>query len=155
MNKISIKSRLTSVFYDPITFICDVLRRFSNSKSEGVRRLKLAGIIAATLTIIGITIATMGPFGALCAFIVFSVVIWIYMGFKRSNSHKQKQGKGTSPKYSSAERDATEFTEVKSSAPQRKTIITCPNCTGQLRVLAGKYIDVTCSHCSTIFRTHT
>ncbi len=39
--------------------------------------------------------------------------------------------------------------------PESKVVMSCPNCNGKLRVISGKYLDVTCPHCQSEFRTHT
>jgi len=38
---------------------------------------------------------------------------------------------------------------------ENKVVMSCPNCSGKLRVTSGKYLDVTCPHCQSEFRTHT
>lgn len=39
--------------------------------------------------------------------------------------------------------------------PVPKTVISCPQCAGRLRVAASKHLDVTCPHCQAEFRTQT
>jgi Zn finger protein HypA/HybF involved in hydrogenase expression len=36
-----------------------------------------------------------------------------------------------------------------------KRVLACPECKKRLRVDSGKHLDITCPHCSTVFRAHT
>lgn len=47
------------------------------------------------------------------------------------------------------------FEPVDQVVPERKTVISCPQCTGRLRVAASKHLDITCPHCRAVFRTQT
>jgi hypothetical protein len=130
------------------------IKALLTAKSEGARRTRLVLGGAAALGIAAMLFALGGPVVFAVELVILGAIIWVFKGFKKgSTSPKQKP---PHPSQSNeAEEDATEFTEVKDTAPQRKTVISCPNCDGRLRVLAGKYIDVTCPHCKTVFRTHT
>ncbi len=138
-----------------IGVVADQIWKLIRSRSEGARRFKLVSGIALALMVVSAMVAGMGPLGALGTSIVMAAMVWVFKGFKKTESAIPTPGTTATPRRNDAEEDATEFTEVKDTAPQRKTVITCPNCDGRLRVLAGKYIDVTCPHCKTVFRTHT
>ena len=138
-----------------IGFVANMVWKLIRSQSEGARRFKLVSGVAIVLMVVSAMVAGMGPLGALGTCIVIAAIVWVFKGFKKTDSAIPTPGATAPPRRSGAEEEATEFTEVKDTAPQRKTVITCPNCDGRLRVLAGKYIDVTCPHCKTVFRTHT
>ncbi len=125
------------------------------AKGEGARRVRFVIGSAAALGIAALLFALGGPVVFAAELFTLGAIIWIYKGYKNKDSTGPKRGAAQPPGSEDLEEDATEFTEVKDAAPQRKTVITCPNCGGRLRVLAGKYIDVTCPHCKTVFRTHT
>lgn len=125
------------------------------AKGEGARRARLVIGGAIALGVAALLFALGGPIVFAVELVTLGAIIWIYKGYKNKGSTSPKQGVSQPHRGKDIEEDATEFTEVKDAAPQRKTVITCPNCAGRLRVLAGKYIDVTCPHCKTVFRTHT
>lgn len=155
MDDTVIRGLLVGAVLGLLGFIADMVWKLIRSRSEGARRFKIVGSIALVLLIGSVMIAAMGPAGAVGTCVVIAAIVWVFKGFKKNEPAIPKQGAGAPPSSAQAEEDATEFTEVKDTAPQRKTVITCPNCAGRLRVLAGKYIDVTCPHCKTVFRTHT
>lgn len=124
------------------------------AKGEGARRLRFVIGGAAALGVAAILFALGGPVIFAIELATLGAFFWIFKGFKKGST-SSNSGQSHFAQSSATEEDATEFTEVKDAAPQRKVVITCPNCTGRLRVLAGKYIDVTCPHCKTVFRTHT
>jgi len=125
------------------------------SKSEGARRFKIVGGIALLLLVGSMLVAMMGVAWATAVGIAIAAITWVVKGFKSSNTSAHSGGSPKSNAAYSREPDATEFVEVKDAVAERKTVITCPNCGGKSRVVAGKYIDVTCPHCKTVFRTHT
>jgi mannitol-specific phosphotransferase system IIBC component len=126
------------------------------SPSEGARRFKIVGGITLLLLVGSMLVAMMGVVWAIAVGIAIAAITWVVKGFKSSNSSKDSDyNKPQAKAASSTEADATEFKEVKDAVQERKTVITCPNCGGKSRVVAGKYIDVTCPHCKTLFRTHT
>lgn len=155
MDEALVRGLIVGLVFAVIGVIADQVWKLVRSQSEGARRFKWVSSIAIVLMVGSAMVAGMGPLGALGACIVISAIVWVFKGFKKTESAIPKPGATAPPRRSGAEEDATEFTEVKDMAPQRKTVITCPNCDGRLRVLAGKYIDVTCPHCKTVFRTHT
>ena len=155
MDEALIRGLLVGAAFGLLGFIADMVWKLIRSRSEGARRFKLVSSVAIVLMVGSAMVAGMGPLGALGACIVIAAIFWGFKGFKKNESAIPTLGSTSPPRRSGAEEDATEFTEVKDTAPQRKTVIACPNCDGRLRVLAGKYIDVTCPHCKTVFRTHT
>ena len=50
---------------------------------------------------------------------------------------------------------AGKFKSVDQVVPMTKIVISCPQCSGRLRVEASKHLDITCPHCRTEFRTQT
>lgn len=124
------------------------------AKGEAARRARIVIGGAIALGVAAMLFALSGPIIFAVELVTLGAIIWVFKGFKKGSS-SAKRSATRPPQSNAAEEDATEFTEVKDTAPQRKTVITCPNCDGRLRVLAGKYIDVTCPHCKTVFRTHT
>ncbi len=155
MDEALIRGLLVGAALGLLGFIADMVWKLVRSRSEGARRFKLVSGIALVLMVVSAMVAGMGPLGALGTCIVIAAIVWVFKGFKNTESAIPPASATATPRRNGAEEDATEFTEVKDTAPQRKTVITCPNCEGRLRVLAGKYIDVTCPHCKTVFRTHT
>lgn len=130
------------------------IKALLTAKSEGARRTRLVLGGAAALGIAAMLFTLGGPVIFAVELVTLGAIFWIFKGFKKGSISPDSSP--TRPAQSNAtEEEATEFTEVKDTAPQRKTVITCPNCDGRLRVLVGKYIDVTCPHCKTVFRTHT
>lgn len=125
------------------------------AKGEGARRLRFVIGGAAALGVAAILFALGGPVIFAFELATLGAFIWIFKGYKDKDSTNPKHGAAHPQRSKDAEDDATDFTEVKDTAPQRKTVITCPNCGGRLRVLTGKYIDVTCPHCGIVFRTKT
>lgn len=121
------------------------------AQGEGARRVRLVIGAAVALGAAAVLFAIAGPGGFFGALVVLAAAIWVFKGFNKKDTKRpasEKHRKVSEP-------DATEFEEVREIKPERKTIVTCPNCNGRLRVVAGKYIDVTCPHCDTVFRTHT
>ncbi len=155
MDDAVIRGLLVGAVLGLLGFVADMVWKLIRSRSEGARRFKLVSGIALALMVVSAMVAGMGPLGALGTCIVIAAMVWVFKGFKKNDYSIPTQGVTASHRPAGAEEDATEFTEVKDTAPQLKTIITCPNCAGRLRVLAGKYIDVPCPHCKTVFRTHT
>jgi len=130
------------------------IKALLTAKSEGARRTRLVLGSAAALGIAAMLFALGGPVVFAVELVTLGAIVWIFKGFKKGSISPNSSP--TRPAHSNAtEEEATEFTEVNDTSPQWKTVITCPNCDGRLRVLAGKYIDVTCPHCKTVFRTHT
>ncbi len=39
--------------------------------------------------------------------------------------------------------------------PERKIVISCPQCAGKLRVAAEKHLEITCPHCRAVFQQKT
>lgn len=154
MDEALIRGLLVGAAFVLLGFIADMVWKLIRSRSEGARRFKLVSSVAIVLMVGSAMVAGMGPLGALGTCIVIAAIFWVFKGFKKTESVIPTPG-STPPRHPVAEEAATEFTEVKDTAPQRKTVITCPNCGGQLRVMADKYIDVTCAHCGVVFRTKT
>lgn len=50
---------------------------------------------------------------------------------------------------------ATPYAAHSKQAYSDKTVIACPKCAKRLRVVTGKHLDITCPHCSGVFRAHT
>lgn len=124
------------------------------AKGEGARRARRVIGGAAALGIAAMLFTLGGPVIFAVELVTLGAIIWIFKGFKKGSISSNSSPTRTAQR-NATEEDATEFTEVKDTAPQRKTVIACPNCHRRLRVLAGKHIDVTCPHCKTLFRTHT
>ena len=146
---------ISGAFYGLIGAIAALVWWLIRSKSEGARRFKIVGGIALLLLVGSMLVAMMGVVWAIAVGVAIAAITWVVKGFKSSSASAHS---GDSPKSNAAysrEPDATEFEEVKGAVEERKTVITCPNCGGKSRVVAGKYIDVTCPHCKTVFRTHT
>lgn len=146
---------LVGAAFGLLGIISDMVWKLVRSRSEGARRFKLVSSVAIVLLVGSAMVAGMGPLGALGACIVIAAIVWVFKGFKKTESVIPTPGSTAPFRRYGAEEDATEFMEVTDTAPERKTVITCLNCDGRLRVLAGKYVDVTCPHCQTVFRTHT
>lgn len=155
MDDAVIRGLLVGAVLGLLGFVADMVWKLIRSRSEGARRFKLVSSVAIVLMVGSAMVAGMGLLGALGTCVVIAAIVWVFKGFKKSESAIPTPGATAPPSRAGSEEDPTEFTEVKDTAPQRKTVITCPNCAGRLRVLAGKYIDVTCPHCKTVFRTHT
>lgn len=154
MDEVVIRGLLLGAVLGLMGFAANMVWKLIRSRSEGARRFKIAAGIALVLMVGSVMVAAMGPVGAIGTGIVIAAIIWVFKGFKK-NSPAPIQNTAKPSRSNGTEEDATEFTEVKDTTPQRKTVISCPNCAGRLRVVAGKYIDVTCPHCKTVFRTHT
>lgn len=155
MDDALIRGLLVGAAFGLLGFIADMVWKLIRSRSEGARRFRLVSSVAVVVLVGSAMVAGMGPLGALGTCIVISAIVWVFKGFKKTESAISPHGATAPHRRSGVEEDATKFTEVKDTAPQRKTVITCPNCGGQLRVIADKYIDVTCAHCGVIFRTKT
>jgi hypothetical protein len=138
-----------------IGFTANRVWRIIRSQSEGARRFKIVGGIALMLLIGSMLVAMMGAVGAIIVGIVIAAITWVVKGFKSSNTSADSGDRQRTNAAYSPEPDATEFAEVKDVVAERKTVISCPNCGGKSRVVAGKYIDVTCPHCRVVFRTKT
>ena len=137
-----------------IGFIANMVWNLIRSPSEGARRFKIVIGIALVLLVGSIMIEGMGPIGALGTVIVIAAIVWVIKGFKKHDA-VHVTPPTAAPHRPAPKPEVTEFAEVQKTKPAAKTVITCPNCSGRLRVVAGKYIDVTCPHCNTVFRTHT
>lgn len=124
------------------------------SPSEGARRFKIVIGVALVLLVGSIMVAGMGPLGALGTTIAIAAIVWVIRGFKKKDTF-QAGRPAAAPRSTVPEPEVAEFAELKEIKPAPKTVITCPNCSGRLRVVAGKYVDVKCSHCKTVFRIHT
>lgn len=155
MDETVIRGLLVGAVFGLLGFISNMVWKLIRSQSEGARRFKVVGGVALVLLIGSVMIAVMGPVGAIGTCVVIAAIVWVAKGFRKIAPQIPKRGVTAPSNTADAEEDATEFRKVKDTAPQGKTVITCPNCHGRLRVLAGKYIDVTCPHCNTVFRTHT
>lgn len=125
------------------------------SQSEGARRFKIVGGITLLLLLGSMLVAMMGVFWAIVVGIAIAAIVWVVKGFKSPGGPTGTYSTASSRTTFSREADATEFSEVKEAVAKIKTVIVCPSCGGKLRVDARKYIDVTCPHCTTVFRTHT
>jgi len=124
------------------------------AKGEGARRVRLVIGVGVAIGVAAMLFALGGPVIFAVELVTLGAFIWIFKGFKKGSAGSN-QNANSPPRRNVKEVDATEFTEVKDAGKQRKTVVVCPNCAGRLRVVAGKYIDVTCPHCNTVFRTHT
>ncbi len=125
------------------------------SQSEGARRLKIVGWATLLLLVGSMLVAMMGVAWAIAVGVAIAAITGVVKGFKSSNASAHSGVRSKSNATYSHEPDATEFEEVDDAVAERKTVITCPNCGGKSRVVAGKYIDVTCPHCKAVFRIHT
>jgi len=154
MDESLIRGLVVGAFLGLVGFVANLVWKLIRSPSEGARRFRVVGVIALVLLVGSVMVAAMGPLGAIGSAIVMGAIVWVIKGFKkpaggspvRPTAESMRGERGPEP---------TEFADSKEVAPMRKTIIVCPSCSGRLRVMAGKYIDVTCPHCQTIFRTHT
>lgn len=155
MDEAVIRSLIVGAVLGLMGFVANMVWKLIRSRSEGARRFKIVGGIALVLIVGSVMVAAMGPVGAIGTGIVIAAIFWVFKGFKKNSPVVPIQTTSEWPRSNGTEEDATEFTEVKDATPQGKTVISCPNCAGRLRVVAGKYIDVTCPHCKTVFRTHT
>lgn len=154
MDETIIRGLIVGAVFGLIGFVANMVWKLIRSPSEGARRFKIVSGIALVLLVGSIMVAAMGPVGALGTTVVIAAIVWVFKGFKKKDAvHVMRTT--AEPRRAASEPDATEFAEVKENRPMPKTVITCPSCGGRLRVLAGKYIDVTCPHCKTVFRTHT
>ena len=155
MDEAVFRGLVIGVLLAVIGFIGDMIWKLIRSRSEGARRLKIVAGVALLLLISSVMIAAMGPIGAFGTCIVIAAIIWVLKGFKKNEFAIPKQAASPPTSTVRAEHDAAEFARVRDASPQRKTVITCPNCARRLRVLTSKYIDVTCPHCAIVFRIHT
>jgi hypothetical protein len=137
-----------------VIFICNFIWKIIRSPSEGARRFRIVGSIALALLVGSAMVAGMGPWGAIGSAIVIGAIVWVIRGFKKPTRESFARP-NAEPRKEEREPEPTKFADSREVVPVRKTVITCPNCSGRLRVTAGKYIDVTCQHCQTVFRTHT
>lgn len=154
MDEALIQGLIVGAVLGLVGFIADMVWKLIRSPSEGARRFKIVGGIALVLLVGSMMVAALGPMGALGTTIVIAAIVWVFKGFKK-NGPMRAIPIPTEPRRSEPEPDATEPSRVTAATAERKTVITCPNCAGRLRVVAGKYIDATCPHCKTVFRTHT
>lgn len=154
MDETLIQGLIVGAVLGLVGFIADMVWKLIRSPSEGARRFKIVGGIALVLLVGSMMVAALGPIGALGTTIVIAAIVWVFKGFKK-NGAMHAIPTPTEPRSSEPEPGATEPSRVKDATAERKTVITCPNCAGRLRVVAGKYIDATCPHCKTVFRTHT
>lgn len=155
MDEAVIRGLIIGTVFGLIGLAANLVWKLIRSTSEGARRIKIVGGIALVLLVAGVMVSAMGPVGAIGAGIAIAATVWVFKGFKKNSLTPSKKTGTAPPENNWTAEDATEFVEVKEATSQRKTVITCPNCAGRLRVLAGKFIDVTCPHCKTVFRTHT
>lgn len=154
MDETVVRGLIVGLVFAVIGVIADQVWKLIRSPSEGARRFKIVSGIALVLLVGGIMIEGMGPVGALGTTIAIAAVVWVIKGFKKQESARVTRPTAE-PRRPAPEPDAPVFAEVSEIKPTTKTVITCPNCSGRLRVVVGKYIDVTCPHCKTVFRTHT
>ena len=154
MDETLIRGLIVGAVLGMIGFIADMVWKLIRSPSEGARRFKIVSGIALLLLVGSIMVAGMGPLGALGTTIAIAAIVWVIKGFKKKET-VQLTRTTAPPRRPAPEPDAAVFVEVEEIKPTTKTVITCPNCSGRLRVVAGKYIDVTCPHCKTVFRIHT
>jgi len=155
MDETLIRGLLTGLVFAVIWIIADQIWKLIRSTSEGARRFKLVSAIAIFLLVASMMVAGMGPWGAIGTGIAIAAIFWVIKGFKVKAASPQQQAAAQPQQPKWTEADEVKPSTTKALAPERKTIIACPNCGGKLRVLAGKYIDVNCTHCQTVFRTHT
>lgn len=125
------------------------------AQGEGARRARLVIGGAIALGVAAMLFALGGPVIFAIEMVIFGATIWVVKGFKKNGSTTANRGVTPPSQSNETEKDATEFSDVNDAPHHRKTVITCPNCAGRLRVQAGKYIDVTCPHCRVVFRTKT
>lgn len=136
------------------------IRCLFKSPNEGARRIRSILKITVALFVLALIAHDSGVGGVLAALGIVGAVYWVYRGFTkdRFKGHSSAPIEGSDAEPAGrrgATENAPEFNGINDTAHIRKTVITCPNCDERLRVLAGKYIDVTCPHCRTVFRTHT
>lgn len=149
-----VRNALLGIFIALIWYLGNWIWLQIRSGSEGARRFRIVGGIAVAAITLSILFSAMGLFGAFISSMVIAAVIWIRRGYKYGNTENEDSAFIKEPQTSNS-------LNTKSPARSReigreeRTIITCPQCQKRLRVVAGKYIDVTCPHCKTIFRTHT
>ena len=155
MDEAVVRGLLLGVVLGLMGFAANMVWKLTRSTSEGARRMKIVGGLALVLIVGSVMVAATGPVGAIGTGIAIAAIFWVFKGFKKNNPAPSKKTGTALPKNNWTAEDTTEFTEVKETKPQQKTVISCPNCSGRLRVVAGRYIDVTCPHCKTVFRTHT
>ena len=154
MDETVVRGLIIGVAFALIGLVANMVWKLIRSKSEGARRVKLVAAIALVLLVGSVMLEAMGAVGAIISLVVIASLIWIAKGF-RAKTPLPIESPAVTPGNYKKEEDVARFTEVKDLVPQRQSVITCPNCQGKLRVAAGKYIDVTCTHCRTVFRTHT
>lgn len=154
MDEAVVRGLVVGTFLGVLGLAANFTWKLIRSQSNSARRLKIAGGIAVVIAVGSMLIEAMGPSGAVGTVIVIAALVWVIKGFKQKDAGQATRS-NAAPSGSVPEREATAFAEVEAIEPERKTIISCPNCSGRLRVVAGRYIDVTCPHCKTVFRTHT
>ena len=154
MDETVVRGLVIGFVFAVIGLIANMAWKLIRSKSEGARRVKLVSAVALVLLVGTAMFQGMGAVGAIISFVVIAACIWIAKGF-RTKTPLPLESPAATPSNYKKEKDVARFSEVKDLVPQRQSVITCPNCQGKLRVAAGKYIDVTCTHCRTVFRTHT
>lgn len=131
------------------------IRALLKSRSEGARRVKIVGGIALLLLIGSVLVSLFGPVGALGIGVVAAAIYWVARGFRKAAVPDSASAQSESAAPYFAQPDLPEQRNLTDAPVDRKTVISCLRCGGRLRVQAGKYIDVTCPHCKTVFRTHT
>lgn len=154
MDETVVRGLVIGFVFAVIGLIANMAWKLIRSKSEGARRVKLVSAVALVLLVGTVMFEAMGAVGAIISFVVIAACIWIAKGF-RTKTPLPLESPAATPGNYKTEESVARFSEVEDLAPQRQVVITCPNCQGKLRVAAGKYIDVTCTHCRTVFRTHT
>ena len=155
MNESVIRGLITGLTLAVVGLIADQIWKLIRSPSEGARRFRLVSSIALFLLVASAMVAAMGVPGAIGTGIVIAAIVWVIKGFKVKKISPQQQAAPQPTQSTWTKSEPVQPSPAKEVVPERKTIIACPNCGGKLRVLAGKYIDVTCTHCQTEFRIHT
>ncbi len=154
MDETLIRGLIVGAVLGMIGFIADMVWKLIRSPSEGARRFKIVSGIALILLIGSLMVEGMGFIGAIVTTAAIAAIVWVIKGFKKQDPVHVTQPTAE-PRRPAPVTDAAGYAVVKEVKPTTKTVITCPNCSGRLRVVAGKYIDATCPHCNTVFRTHT
>lgn len=154
MDETVVRGVIQGVAFALIGLVATIVWKLIRSKSEGARRVKLVGTIALVLLVGTMMFEAMGAVGTIISCVVIATCIWVAKGF-RTKTPLPLDSPAATPGNYKTEKGVARFSEVEDLAPQRQVVITCPNCQGKLRAAAGKYIDVTCTHCKVVFRTHT
>jgi hypothetical protein len=149
-----VRNLIIGAIFGIVCYLADRLGKIIRSKSEGARRFKIVASVGLLILVGSALFAMLGPVGAIGTGIAIAAIVWVVKGFKTSNPVNHQQFTPSSATGKHPEVDAPETDEIKQMMPVRMTVIPCPQCGNRLRVVAGKYIDVTCPHCQTVFRTH-